>query len=185
MEKKEQTMRYSDDELSLIKETFKDNLPLLKAIRKVFLQLELSETEDIMIKKTIKGEVFDIIKKEFLPEIDGDAPLGQVTDLMLSVNIDNRNPVEAILLMKSRQKMIKYLEQQLSVLGGESINENIELLDMIDLEKDVEETYPDVIARNTIVLYVENRLQDLKTLSSQEPMTPEEEAKAQEQNSNK
>ena len=45
--------RFTSTEISLIKKTFKDNLPLLKAIRKVFLQIELSEREDIMINKPI------------------------------------------------------------------------------------------------------------------------------------
>ena len=44
--KKEQTMRYTDEELDLIKSTFKDNLPLLKAIRKIFLQMRISESEE-------------------------------------------------------------------------------------------------------------------------------------------
>jgi len=58
-------MMYTEDELTLIKATFKNNEKLLKLMRKVFL-----------------------------PEYDPNAPLGQVIDLWLSLPVNaHRKPV--------------------------------------------------------------------------------------------
>ena len=77
-------MRFTDSELSLIKNTFKDNVELLKLMRKVFL-----------------------------PEIDPDAPLGQLVDLWCSLPIKEMTPDQAQINILARNSLIMHVDQQL------------------------------------------------------------------------
>jgi len=79
-----QQMRFSDQELSLIKNTFKENETLLKLLRKVFL-----------------------------PEIDPDAPLGQNIDLWMTVRLEDLTPDRALINLHARNSLIQHIEQQL------------------------------------------------------------------------
>lgn len=85
--KKKQVMAYSDEELALIKSTFKGNEKLLKLLRKVFL-----------------------------PAYDPEAPLGQVMDLWLSLPIREMDPQSAMVNMLARNELIMHVEKQLMVL---------------------------------------------------------------------
>jgi len=77
-------MRFSDEELNLIKTTFRGNEKLLKLMRKVFL-----------------------------PEIDPEAPLGQIVDLWMTTNINNVSPEQAYVNILARNNLILHIEQQL------------------------------------------------------------------------
>lgn len=85
-EKKEpgRQMRFTDAELSILKNTFKGNEDLLKLLRKVFL-----------------------------PELDPDAPLGNQVDLWMTVKIDDIPTDQAIINLKARNSLIHHIEQQL------------------------------------------------------------------------
>lgn len=80
-------MRFTEDELATIKNTFKGNDNLLKLMRKVFL-----------------------------PEYDVTAPIGQVIDLWLATPIDKLGDEEAIHLIRTRNAMIGHTEFQLQQL---------------------------------------------------------------------
>jgi len=180
-----QTMRYTESELDLMRETFKENLPLLKAMRKVFLQLDVSEEEQELLKNTMKGDVIALVRKAFLPTLDGDAPLGQVIDLMMTVDIVSKFPEEAINHLKAREIAIAYINEQLDVLVGNSTSDNIKFTDLTILTADVSETYQNIVARNTIIMLVENQLRDINTLANQVKLTEEEQKEAMEKESNK
>lgn len=187
-QKKEQTKMFTDDEIDLIKSTFKDNLALIKAVRKFMLDLDRTEQEDIMLRKTFKEDVMKVMYKEFLPTLDGNAPLNQVIDLYMTVNIENKNPIEAVLLFKARETVINYLSQtlnKLAELSRANIENEITLKSLISLEEDVEISFVKMVARNTIIGHVENRLTDLNTLANQVELTDEEKEKLEEKNSNK
>ncbi len=82
-----QQMRYTKEELELLKATFKDNEPLLKLLRKVFL-----------------------------PELDPSAPLGQMIDLWMTLNIDDMPVEQAMKNIKARNSLITHLDTQLIAL---------------------------------------------------------------------
>ncbi len=170
----EQKGMFTNEERDLIKSTFKDNLPLLKAIRKHLLGLDISEREDIMLKKTMKDDVMKVVYKEFLPTLDGDAPLSQVTDLYLAADINNRNPVETVLIFKAREIVINYLNQKLATLSGTKIESEITLKSLITLDEEVDIAFTNMVARNTLIIYIESRLVDLNTLAHQVDLTEEE-----------
>lgn len=77
-------MRFTQTELDILKGVFKDNEPLLKLLRKVFL-----------------------------PELDPDAPLGQNIDLWFALNLQNMSPDQAYVNVMARNQLIAHVEQQL------------------------------------------------------------------------
>jgi hypothetical protein len=103
-------MRFTEDELALIRATFKGNEPLLKLMRKVFL-----------------------------PELDPEAPIGQMIDLYYSLPMD----------------------QSLEDIGMKTV------------------------ARNTVIGHIDMQLMQLKFLSEQDDLTPEEALQKLKKNSTK
>lgn len=81
-------MRITEPEMALIKATFKENEPLLKLLRKIFL-----------------------------PEIDPNAPIGQVVDLWMTIPPAELTPEQAYINLKARNSIIAHVEQQLQQLS--------------------------------------------------------------------
>ena len=85
-------MRITDEELAVIKGLFADNEEGLKVMRKIFL-----------------------------PEIDYTAPLGQLVDMWIPVEVDDVTPEQAIINIKARKTLIIHIESclmQLCNLAG-------------------------------------------------------------------
>jgi hypothetical protein len=169
--------RFSDSELELIRSTF-NNLPLLKSIRKVMLQMPFTEAEEISYRKALTPEAMKIVRKALLPTITGDEPLSQITDAWSTVTVTDKMPDIALLILKARELTIKYLDEQLNILGGVSkvktiIFENFTILK----DKREEEAYIDIIARNNILGNIEKQLMELYILSAMPKETPEDIAK--------
>jgi len=85
---KGQQMRFTDEELGLIKTTFKGNEKLLKLLRKVFL-----------------------------PEYDPNAPLGQVIDLWMTLDLGQLTPQEQAVRIYARNSLISHIETRLIELN--------------------------------------------------------------------
>lgn len=86
-------MRFSVEELALMKALFSENDQALKLLRKIFL-----------------------------PELSPDTPIGQNIDLWMTVKIDEMSASDAIINIKARNTLITHLDQclmQLSVLAGQ------------------------------------------------------------------
>lgn len=172
--------RYTDDELNLLKATFAEDLPLVYILRKVMLQLPLTEAEELRWHNTFKSEPLNaLMRKIFLPEIDGDAPIGQVIDLWMTVNLENKMPDEEKSLINSRKIVIDYLDGQLNILSGEAQDGNKLLTDFDVLNAD------ELRARNTIISHIENQLSQIFGLAGFKSETPEETLKRLNQNSSK
>jgi len=82
-----QQMRFTEEELKIIRDTFKGNDRLLKLLRKVFL-----------------------------PELDPDAPLGEMIDIWMSVPVREMSPEDARVNILARNSLIMHLEYQLGQL---------------------------------------------------------------------
>lgn len=82
-------MRFTDNELRLIESTFRGNDDLLKVLRKVFL-----------------------------PELDPNAPLGQMVDLYFTVNPENMTDREIAVNFLARRTLVLHVEQQLLQLNS-------------------------------------------------------------------
>lgn len=81
-------MRITPDEIKIIKDTFKDNLPLLKILRKIFL-----------------------------PAFDPNAPLGQTVDLWMGIQTEGKTDAEIARNTLVREQLIKHVESQLIQLN--------------------------------------------------------------------
>ena len=79
-----QQMRITDDEMKTIQVVFKDNIQLLKLMRKIFL-----------------------------PEYDPKAPLGQVVDLWTVKDVAGMTPEECKIYFWTRRDLIMHIESQL------------------------------------------------------------------------
>jgi len=90
----------------------------------------------------------------------------------MTLDIINKTPEEALLHIKARKLLIKYLGKQLGCFEGE--NNNISLEKMSDIKDTAEKTFINLIARNTIILLVENQLRDLNILANREEKTDDE-----------
>jgi len=174
-------MRYTDAELSLIKNSFAENEELLKAMRKVFLQLPLSEADEIAIRGNFGGKqgIKDLLRKTFMPELDGNAPFGQLIDLWMSVDVKEKPLEDMMPVFKARQLLIELLEQQLvsmdSLSEGKEVKEKIKIADLTELKtRTVDKFYTNVIARNTLITHVDSQLMQLEALAGLKDETLEQ-----------
>lgn len=83
----EKEMRFTPEELGIIQNVFGNNLPLLKLLRKVFL-----------------------------PTYDPKAPLGQIIDLWLTLDLRNLSDTEKLVRIQARNEVILHVENQLQQL---------------------------------------------------------------------
>lgn len=177
-QKREQTMRYSNQELQIIKNTFAENDDLLKTIRKVMLQMPLNAVDLSRLELIKKKEVLAILRKTFLPTLDADAPINQQLDLWMTVQIVDKTSDEAYPHLKAREMVIDYIDQQLYMLEeGCKVpygKEKIKFSKLVNLERVDTKVYIDMITRNTIVNHIEMQLMMLKILGGLKDETLEE-----------
>ena len=106
--KKKQQMRYSDTELALIKNIFSENEELLKALRKHMLQLDITLADHQLLNDFIKNkpDVQALLRKTYLPTLDGDAPFHQILDLWMTIKIEDKNPESVYPTLMARDILI-------------------------------------------------------------------------------
>lgn len=183
-----QKMRFTDAELSLVKGLFAGNDDLLSIIRKVMLQFELSEQEEVTLRGAINEKTFPLIKKFFLPDLDPDAPLFQLADMVIGLDIKELSPDGAWPYIKAKELEMDYIDQQLKVLKGEEVDVKIKLKDLADLRVNKpsrEAKYIEVTARNFLLSFVDSNIQQIKFLAGLKEETVEETKARLEKNSNK
>lgn len=167
-------MRYTDAELSLMRNVFNDSV-VLKDLRKQFLGME-DNSEQFQAK-----DLLALIRKVFLPEISGDAPILQNGDLWMSLHLQEKDTLESIKIIKAREILIKYMTQELDILAGKRKTRAIKLDTLLNADDD-EQRVINIYARNEIIAHIEQMLGNLKVLAEQ---TPEDLKKIMEQNSSK
>lgn len=165
-------MRFSKAELSTLKHVFAENYDLLFAIRKVFLQFEITEAESVMIHAALVGkpEVFAVLSKTFLPVIDPTAPIHQIVDLWMTIDIKDKTPDVALAHIIARQSLIDYLAQQLNRLSkvgtSDKSDDPIRFADFVRFEgKIAMMVYADVSTRNTLIAHVEQMISQILMLA--------------------
>lgn len=185
---KRQTMRFNDAELSLIKNTFAENDELLKALRKVFLQMELTVTDKAVLNVFHSEELLAVVRKAWLPSLDANAPAHQLIDLYMTVDIKDKTPQEAFPHIVARQIVIEYLEQQLETLQTlDTLKEERRFTSLIpsDVIGDEFSTYVNLTARNIIIAHTEMQLEQMRVLAGQKDETLEETQRRLQSNSSK
>lgn len=171
-------MRITDAELGLIKATFADNEVLLKIIRKVFLQIKLTQDESLIFTSSVINHdaVMELLRKMILPTVDGDAPIHQVVDLWLTVNIREKTPDQSYSEIVARDILIKYLEQQFKEIEGEKPKKGrMNLADFVDIgTKSPLEVHSGLLARNTIINHIEQQISQIQILAGRREESVEE-----------
>lgn len=185
---KDQKMRFNDAELSLIKSFFAENDDLLFLIRKVMYQFEL-EKDEVKQLESIRSESFSkLLNKVFLPSFEPDAPMFQMADMIMGLQVDMKTlGVEAMEpLIRSKAVQIDYIRQQLDYLceGVESNDIKLTSLAVID-DSNIEKTYINIHARNYISSYIDSNIQQLQFLAGKKDETVAETMERLQKNSNK
>ena len=174
---KEQVMRWSKQELELLKNTFSHNEELLFRIRNVFFGFDDGDKE---LFKQVTPDLKLAIKKMFLPDLVSDVPIGQQTDLYATLsNILEYHPDVGVLKIEALDLAKEYLEKRFAVLCGEKVEGG----SLVDLRsKEVTKMAAYMFLVNS---YIDNRIRDLKVLANFKEKTPEEIKKQQAMDSNK
>ncbi len=177
LEKKvKQTMKYSDEELGLIKNTFSEDDTILKIVRKVLLQIELTREEKSGMYANFKNNVglMSVLRRFYIPTLENDVPLGMESDSWTTLQLEDKFPEYAVCLIDARAKSVEYFEQQFNVLEGKG-KEVIKFKDFLLKENKTDGMrYSDVLARNDIVLNVKMNGIYLKALAGAKEETVEE-----------
>ena len=181
-----QIMRYSEAEKALIKKAFKDN-PALYALRNLFWDLELSESEQKLLN--FEADTLKLIKKVFIPEISGEIPLNQQVDFTadpLLENLHQMNPALAVIMLDANDLMAEYLNQQFLKLVNEKFEGGIILKDLkkkMGIDQD-EIRHINMLAYKSIKGYIDTRVYELKYLSDPPvELTPEQQKEKNKKNS--
>ena len=190
MADRKQTMRYSQDELTLIKGVFAENDDLLKSIRKVFYQMQLSAVDLSMLSLAFKGKenIHKIMRKLFLPTLDADVPFQQNIDLWMLMKLKELPVEEASVHIDSIKTWIEYMDGQLKNIESGKYNKKtkISFKKLSDIkDKPAYEKYADMLARNTIVNHVEQCLAQLLLLAGLKEETPDQTIARLQKDSNK
>lgn len=191
MEKKKQVFRFDDVELSLMKNTFAENDELLKAIRKVFLQTELSAVDKSLLS-ILKGndQLIKLINKTFNPQIDPDAPFHQLVDLWMTIDLKDKPISELLPVFNARKLLINLIEQGLEnielVANNSAQTIDVKLSNLVSLKgKSAEEFYAELTARNSLISHVEAQLGQISILAGQKDESVEKTKEKLLKNSNK
>lgn len=169
MKDKDQKIRYTNPELALLKSLFADDVEKLYIIRKVLFQFELTDDERKKLDTFMNEEVYALVVKTFLPYLDPEAPLFQMSHLNLALGADIKqlSPDGALPYIRAKKLEIDYVDQQLKALRGGKAKK-IDLADLSDLsgaDKDPEQAYVNVIAWNWILSFIDSNIQQLKFLA--------------------
>lgn len=78
-------------------------------------QMRFTKAELETIRHTFKGneELLKLMRKVFLPEIDPNAPLGQIIDLWMTIPTNQLSAEEVLVNVKARNALISHIERQL------------------------------------------------------------------------
>ena len=169
-------MRYTEIELNTIKEVFSENEELLKTIRKIMLQMPLNAVDLAELEFIRKPNILNVLRKTFLPTLDPDAPLNQIVDLWMTVQLADKEPLDALYQLRARELLINYINQQLKVLEDKS-KEKIKFGKLINLKKpnaEAGEIYFKMVARNSIIQHIEMQLNMLYILAGLKEETLEQ-----------
>lgn len=187
-----QTMRFSETEIDLMRNTFLENDELAKLIRKRLLQMDLTEDEQGLLKRLVPSgsDLFNLVKKTVHPALDGDAPFFQMVDIYLNADVKEK-PIEiATLNILAREIMYTYLDETFEKFYDfeASFKSNFkELTSNVQwkLKDDERMLCASFLARNTLLNHIDFQLNQLVILANTKKQTSEEIAEKNKKKSTK
>lgn len=175
-------MRFSDTELRMLRDVFGKNELGLMTLRKFLLQGEMSAFENNILK-SLPADGLSLIRKIFVPDIDANAPLGQSTDLFVSVATRDRQPSMVHWEMEMRHLVRKYLDLMLKILEGQAVKPLL-LSELLIPSFWKSKTMVQIGARNILINHIDINISQIDVLANKEEETPEEKRIREEKNSN-
>lgn len=82
-------------------------------------QMRFTQAELELVKATFKGNeaVLQLLRKIFLPELDPAAPIGQMIDLWMTIDVRQLMPEQAYVRLLARNELISHVDNQLLQLS--------------------------------------------------------------------
>lgn len=161
-------LRYTDQELSLIKNSFADHEDLMALFRKFLLDGEMTEDEQKLLDGfTNSPAVVDVLEKAINPKLEKLAPAFQTVDLYSNFNFEPTPADHATLVLKGRNFAVKYLTQRFALLRKQEVKSPIKFDELTTpvAAKTVEEkgeanekTYIHILARNFMLSHIDTQL---------------------------
>lgn len=162
-------MPTNEQELALIKRTFKDNDELLQSMRAVMLNLSPSDADKKAITDTFadNSELYTLVYKRFLPTLSKDSPIGQASDVWLGA--------EQMVFGQSESAIyqaIEYKERSIEMTRKalEALQDSTKIVaDVVfSARKYVNDPWGiNLLARNQFIRHVESQLLFLKLIAAQ------------------
>lgn len=173
-------------EQEILKKTFTGNEALLKSIRALFFGLDVSEEEKLKIKDTFSNpELLQIFWDRFCPELDKDAPIGQVSDVWLGAESmvfgQSESTIEQAVMYKDES--IRLVKRALALLT----DPDREIFDLT-YAPDVQIADPlriSLLARNQYIRHIEKQLLFIWLIAEQGTLSDSELKTRLEKNSSK
>lgn len=175
----ENTFKYTDTELSLIKSIFAENDKLLITLRKFLVGVELNAVELAEFAALQNKETIKLLRKIFVPIYDPEAQIGQTSDIWKTLNLPTQVKEQMIPHIIAVQITFDWLDQRFNALENEKVKKAIEFTELLD------GTFESISARHRIMDIIENSLLFLKVIAGDKKETPGEQKKRLMQNSNK
>jgi len=96
-------------------------------------QMRITPEERELIARTFGGNerLTRLMRKIFLPEIDPNAPVGQIIDLWLVEDVEGKTPEEAVINFKARKLLITSIEAGLMQLEAIARMESMTPADVV------------------------------------------------------
>lgn len=174
-QKQKKQLVVSDREIDIIKATFSENDSLLKAMRAIFFGLEVTGEERESLKSTFSNpELVQIMYKRFLPAINKDTPIGQITDVWMGVEsqifgVPKETIYQAVMQKSIAVQMVERGLRTLQNPEAEVINISYDPNSIITDELGVK-----LLARNHYLRHVETQLSFLSVIAGQVDETTEQ-----------
>ena len=183
------SFKFSDDELSLFKNTFCENNELMRLVSNVFMQLELSDSDKAILTTTFKGktELLALMRKKLIAELDPNAPLGLNSDIWKEVKIDNALPEFVLLDMQSKLLVLNLLEEGLKRLADINYEPTIKMDSLVKFTtiSDPQDVYVNIKARNEFLMHITSQMFNILGLAGKSNETVEAIKKRLQTNSTK
>lgn len=179
----EEQAEFIQAEYDLLSPVFKDNKILLKVLRKMILGLELTPTEEDLIKQ-IPQIVINRIASLLLPKVTGDEDLHSVNDFWFQFNLKERSEYQVQVDIEYLPLVQDFFIHAVARLNGK---EGAMKISDIEYSKSVskEQNIVNVIARNIILATTEGLLSTLYAKANNKPLTVAELKEAQKKNSSR
>ncbi len=170
-----QDSRWSDVQLTTLKGALSDNETAITAIRKVFLEDELTENEKAALKLAVQDNeaMQHVLRRHYCPQLVVDAPIGQVQDRLCVIATEDLSPDMVTLQAAATEKAEACMEAHLEEMFTGKPGMSFKTLYKLDLDDPVS-THIGLMARNKYIIDAEKLTHHLQLLAGKKDESPEE-----------